>query len=186
MHEVERNYCRKISISNIEWKSNVLATSGSSCFYFGGSAHGNFPSHSFFRVPYTRRRSCSLDGRRGVNRCDGFSAGRAIEIQEAKIAVAPLSTDGGTEINAKQPNFLRITAIFDSRNTRKKLYLHINFCMTNCHDYFSATISSKKIYFQTIILTIIFHCLKIWILWHNYHCYYYYYYSVYVIFGTII
>jgi len=85
------------------------------------AAHGNFPSHSFFRVAYihvgTFLFSC---GRRGVNRCDGFSVGRVIEIQEAKITAAPVTTNGGTEINAKQSNFsCNLTAIFVSAIKKK-------------------------------------------------------------------
>lgn len=123
--------------------------------------HGDFPWRSFFRVAYTRRRSCSLDGRRGVNRCDGFSAGRAIEIQEAKIAAALLSTNGGIEINAKQLNFLRITAIFDSeyQGEKDKLYLHINFCV----QFFMIT--SSQLFplnrFFSDVLIITFHCPEI-------------------------
>jgi len=151
---------KKISISNIERKSNILATSGSSCFYFDGSAHGNFPSHSFFRVAYTR--SCSLDSRREVNRCDGFSAGRAIEIQEAKIAATLPWTNSGTKINAKQLNFLRITAIFDSvLSGRNYIFVHK---FSHAKFVISFVISLQLFLLKRLlsnILPITFHCPKI-------------------------
>jgi len=153
---------KKISISNIERKSNILAMSGSSCFYFDGSAHGNFPSRSFFRVAYTR--SCSLDSRRRVNRCDGFSAGRAIEIQEAKIAAVLPWRNSGTKINAKQLNFLWITAIFDSVLSGRNYIFVYKFSNTNFMLVIFFVISLQLFPLKRLlsnILSITFHCPKI-------------------------
>lgn len=130
--------------------------------------HGNSPSRSFFRIAYihvgTFLFSC---GRRGVNRCDGFSVGRAIEIQEAKITVAPsrrvtvavafVTINGGTEINAKQSNFsCNLTAIFVSaKHVQKEMrtYPDAIFICIDDDSYFICASLYLYAYFCVVIFS---------------------------------
>lgn len=165
----------KVKYSHCEWQQLLL---------FRWLRHGNFPLRSFFRVAYihvgTFLFSC---GRRGVNRCDGFSVGRAIEIQEAKITIAPyrrvavavavVTTNGGTEINAKQSNFsCNLTAIFVSAKHDKKkckdiptrflyvqmiaiLFVHLYICTLISALIFSKILFLKQknaLYFSKIVV----------------------------------